>query len=99
MPLGVGKPNRPWPNIAADKTDGANKAPGDMDRLKCDPFIRLVCFPTKSSLAKRCDNPCAPKDHLDIALSACYDQHRQWWAPPVQTVMQCETYRLFPWGR
>ncbi|CAG7717649.1 unnamed protein product, partial [Allacma fusca] len=30
---------------------------------------------------------------------ACYDQHRQFWAPRSQTVIQCETYRLFPWGR
>jgi len=100
MPLCVGKCPVPWPNIMNNRSCMIQpEIPEDLVRLRCDPFVRLVCFPTKSSLAKKCDNPCAPKDHLDIALSACYDHHRQWWAPPVQTVMQCETYRLFPWGR
>jgi len=68
-------------------------------RMRCDPFVRLVNVPTKSFMVKRCENPCAPKDALDRSLSACYDHHRQFWAPKSQTVMQCETYRLFPWGR
>ncbi len=69
--------------------------PDELIRLRCDPHVRLTCIPTKSFQAKNCENPCAPKDHLDIALTACYDQHRQWWAPKAQTVMQCGKLSYF----
>jgi hypothetical protein len=100
MPICVGKCPVPWPNIMNNQHCLVQpEIPDDIIRLRCDPFVRLTCIPTKSFSAKKCTNPCAPKDHLDIALSACYDHHRQWWAPKAQTVMQCATYRLFPWGR
>jgi len=99
MPLDVGKCPM-FPYIGRDThCVPACEVPDDMIRMRCDPFIRLLNIPTKSSLVKKCDNPCAPKDSLDLALSACYDQHRQWWAPRAATRMQCETYRLFPYGR
>jgi len=100
MPICVGKCPVPWPNIMNNHHClDVPCIPDELVRLRCNPHVRLACIPTKSFQFKKCENPCAPKDSLDLALTACYDQHRQWWAPKAQTKMQCATYRLFPWGR
>jgi len=100
MPIDVGKCPIPFPNLSNNQhCMMTGQVSEEMKRMRCDPFVRLMSIPTKSFAVKKCDNPCAPQDALDRALSACYDHHRQWWAPKAQTVMQCSTYALFPWGR
>jgi len=100
MPLQFGNCPVPFPHLQNSCHYLAKDATScEVERMRGDTFYRLHNVKTASFLAKSCVNPCAATDALDLALSSCYDHHRQFHVPRENSKMQCPTYRLFPWGK